>query len=93
MKKERYSAKQLCAMYRNKYIAVNHISKNKDNLIIGAEIVKVYDTLDDCKQNIAEIKFLKAIHKDDYDIIYGDYRDYVTKRTSVDLDAFIPLVY
>lgn len=61
MKKERYSAKQLCAMYRNKYIA--------------------------------EIKFLKAIHKDDYDIIYGDYADYVAKRTSVDIDAFIPLVY
>jgi len=85
MKKERYSAKQLCAMYPNQYIAVNHIQRNDDNLIVGAEIIKVYGTLDDCKQNITEIKFFKGIHKEDYDIIYGDYEEYVSNRKSIDI--------
>ena len=79
-------------MYPNKYIAVNHISKNKDNLIVSAEIIKVYDSLEDCKRNASEIKFFKAIHKEDYDIIYGNYRDYVMNRTSDFMDSFMPLV-
>ena len=34
----------------------------------------------------------KAIHKEDYDIIYGNYRDYVMNRTSDFMDSFMPLV-
>lgn len=45
MSKGRFSAEQLCEMYPEKYIAVNHIRKNDENIIIGAEVLKVYDTM------------------------------------------------
>ena len=32
-------------MYPEKYIAVSHIRKNDENIIIGAEVLKVYDTM------------------------------------------------
>lgn len=88
MKKEKYSAKQLCAMYPEKYIAVNHLSINDENIITSAEILKVYDTLEDCKKNISEIKFFLNINKNDFDIIYGDYKDYYSKRKTKTIDAF-----
>ena len=80
MKKDRYSAQQLCAMHPNKYIAVTHMRKNTENLIISAEILKVYDDLADCKKRIDEIKFFKSLYKDDFDIIYGDFEEYKLNR-------------
>lgn len=91
MKKEKYSAKQLCAMYPEKYIAVNHLIKNDENIITNAEILKVYDTLEDCKESINEIKFFLNINKNDFDIIYGDYNDYYSKRKNTELNAFATL--
>ena len=80
MGKIRYSAEQLCQMYPHKYIAVNHICKDDCEIIVGAEILKVYDTLEQCKKSIDEIKFFMKIYKDDFDIIYGDYEDYSKNR-------------
>lgn len=50
-----------------------------DNIIQTAAILKVYPTLQDAYQNIREIKtFIKRY--DDFDIVYGDYDDYVSTR-------------
>lgn len=78
----RYSAEQLCEMHPEKYIAVNHICKDKHNVIVGAEVLKVYETLEDCKSHTDEIKFYMKLYKDDFDIIYGDYADYLETRTT-----------
>ena len=83
MSKGRFSAEQLCEMYPEKYIAVNHIRKNDENIIIGAEVLKVYDTLEDCKKNVGEVKFFMKLYKEDFDIIYGDYEDYVHIRKEI----------
>ena len=80
MGKVRYSAEQLCQMYPHKYIAVNHICKDDCEIIVGAEILKVYETLDQCKKSIDEIKFFMKVYKGDFDIIYGDYEDYFENR-------------
>lgn len=88
MRKNRYSAQQLCERYPGKYIAVNHITKNEDNIIVSAEVLKVYDTLDDCKQNSNEIQFFMKLYKEDFDIVYGDYEDYAFTRKPFVIDAF-----
>ena len=80
MSKGRFSAEQLCEMSPEKYVVVNHIRKNDENIIISAEVLKVYDTLVDCKKNVSEIKFFMKLYKEDFDIIYGDYEDYVKTR-------------
>lgn len=86
--KEKYSAKQLCFMYPEKYICVSNIRKGQDNIIVSASVLKVYDTLEECKSNIDEIRFLKSIYKDDFDIIYGDYEDYrKTRKVNSDFDV------
>lgn len=77
----RYSAEQLCEMYPEKYIAVNHICKDKHNVIVGAEVLKVYETLEDCKSHTDEIKFYMKLYKDDFDILFGDFYDYLKTRT------------
>ena len=89
--KAKYSAKQLCDMYPKKYIAINNIIKDKNNIITNAKILKIYDTLDDCKNHIDEIKFLQKINKNDFDIIYGDYEDYLNTRKLIKIDAFSSL--
>jgi len=88
MQKKRYSAQQLCEQYPGKYIAVNHITKNEDNIIVSAEVLKVYDTLDDCKQSSNEIQFFMKLYQEDLDIIYGDYEDYVFTRKTLVINAF-----
>lgn len=82
MSKRRYSAEQLCQMYPEKYVAINHICKDEHNVIVGAEVLKVYDTLEDCKSHTDEIKFYMKLYKDDFDVIYGDFKDYVETRTN-----------
>lgn len=85
----KYTANQLCSMYPNKYICVSNLIKNEENIIMSAKVLKVYDTLDDCKSHIDEIKFFKGIYKDDFDIIYGDFDDYVKNRAVIKpIDAF-----
>lgn len=74
-------------MYPNKYICVTHITKNISNIIIKANVLKVYDSLEDCKKHLEEIKFFKKLYKSDFDIIYGDYEDYEKNRKFV-IDAF-----
>ena len=88
MRKEIYPAQQLCEQYPGKYIAVNHISKNEENIIVSAEVLKVYDTLDACKRNVNEIQFFIKLYKENFDIIYGDYEDYVNTRKKIVFDAF-----
>ncbi len=83
-----YSAKELCSIYSDKYICVTHLKKNERNIIVSAKVLKVYATLEDCKKNIDEIKFFKSIYKDDFDVIYGDYEDYVAHRSVYEIDAF-----
>ena len=87
MSKMRYSAEQLCHMYPNKYIAVNHICKDDNNVITGAEILKVYEDLEQCKKFADEIKFFMKVYKTDFDIIYGDFADYLRNRKVI--DAFV----
>jgi hypothetical protein len=70
-------------MYPNKYIAVNHLSKDKHGVIVGADVIKVYDSLEECKKSINEINFLLKIYKNDFDIIYGDFTDYVVHYSQV----------
>lgn len=82
MSKIKYSAEQLCHMYPEKYIAVNHLCKNEHNLTVSCEVLKVYNTMEDCKQHINEIKFYMKLYKDDFEIIYGDYADYVETRSN-----------
>ena len=80
MHRKKCSAKQLCKKYPGKHIAVNHLCKNKENIIVSAEVLKVYDTLDDCKNNVRELRFFLTLYKDDFDVIYGDYDDYINMR-------------
>lgn len=81
MSKRRYSVEQLCQMYPEKYIAVKHICKNENNIIVSAEVLKVYDTLEDCKSRVNELQFYMKLYKDDFDVIYGDFKDYIETRT------------
>lgn len=81
MVKVRCSAEQLCQMHPEKYIAINHICKDKHNVIVGAEVLKVYETLEDCKSHTDEIKFYMKLYKDDFDILYGDFYNYLETRT------------
>lgn len=76
----RYSAEQLCQMHPNMYIAVNHLCKNEQNLIVSAEVLKVYGTLEDCKSHVNELKFYMQLYKDDFDVLYGDFADYLNTR-------------
>ena len=96
MSKMRYSAEQLCHMYPKKYIAVNHICKDDNNVIIGAEILKVYEDMEQCKKFADEIKFFMKVYKTDFDIIYGDFADYLLNRAKckvieIPLDDYITI--
>lgn len=65
--------------FKNRYICVINCIKDSDNLVTSADVIRVYDTLDIAKDNASEIrKFMKKY--DDFDILYGDYEDYVKTR-------------
>lgn len=56
--------------------------KGIDNLIETATVLKVYPTLLDAYDNLSEIKAYKKRYSD-FDIVYGDYEDYVSTRRKV----------
>lgn len=75
-----YSAEELCELYPEKYIAVKVIEKDSVSLdILKCQLLKVYNTLDDCKQSANELRFFQKLYKEKFDVIYGNYDDY--KRT------------
>lgn len=82
MSKNRFSAEQLCDMFPNKYIAVRCCEKNTYNLITSCEVLKIYNTLDELKSNIKEIKFFMDLYKEDFDVIFGNFKDYAETRSN-----------
>ena len=65
--------------FKQKYICVKNCKKDTNNLILSADIVKVYDTLELAKDNASEIRrFMKKYS--DFDIVYGDLEDYIATR-------------
>ena len=55
---------QIVKNFKNKYICVQNCKKDENNLIVSADIIKVYDTLEAAKDNASEIrKFMKRYHK------------------------------
>ncbi len=71
--------REIIDKYPEQYIAVAHVKKGIDNIIQTATVLKVYPTLQNAYQNVKEIKtFIKRY--DDFDIVYGDYDDYVSTR-------------
>ena len=87
MSKNRFSSKEICDKYPKMYIAVHVIEKDYiNNLISCAEVLKVYQSLEDCKKNIKEIKYFMDLYKEEFDIIFGDYKDY--QETRLVINAF-----
>lgn len=71
--------REMIDKYPKQYIAVAHVQKGVDNLIQTATILTVYPTLQTAYQSLKEIKtFMKRYS--DFDIVYGDYEDYVSTR-------------
>lgn len=71
--------KEMINKYPEHYIAVAHLKKGVDNLIQTATVLKVYPTLREAYSNIKEIKLFMNRYAD-FDIVYGDYDDYVSTR-------------
>lgn len=71
--------KEIIGKYPGQYIAVAYVKKGLDNLIQTATVLKVYATLQEAYDNIREIRLLKSRYSD-FDIVYGDYEDYVSVR-------------
>ena len=82
MSKQRFSAKQLCDMFPNKYIAVRCYEKDAYNLIISCEVLKVYNSLDEVKSNVKEIKSFMDLYQKDFDVIFGKFTDYAEVRSN-----------
>ena len=74
--------REMIDKYPQQYIAVAHTKKGIDNLIETATVLKVYPTLLDAYDNLSEIKEYKKRYSD-FDIVYGDYEDYVSTRRKV----------
>lgn len=71
--------REMIVKYPEQYIAVAHVQKGIDNLIQTATVLTVYPTLQDAYKNLKQIKdYMKRYS--DFDIIYGDYEDYVSTR-------------
>lgn len=71
--------KEMILRYPEQYIAVAHVQKGIDNLIQTATVLTVYPTLQDAYKNLKQIKkYMKRYS--DFDIVYGDYEDYVSTR-------------
>lgn len=71
--------KEMINKYPEQYIAVAHVKKGVDNLIQTATVLKVYPSLRDAYTNMKEIKLFMKRYAD-FDIVYGDYDDYVFTR-------------
>lgn len=71
--------REITAKYPDQYIALVYTKKGIDNLIEEATVLKVYPTLESAYDNQNEIKAYKKRYSN-FDIVYGDYNDYVTTR-------------
>ena len=71
--------KEIVNGFPRKYICVKNTILDKDNLIVTAEIIRVFDTLEIAKDNATEIRNMMKRYTD-FDIVYGDYDDYVNTR-------------
>ncbi len=78
--------REMIDRYPEQYIAVAHVKKGIDNLIQTATVLKVYPTLQNAYENVKEIKQFMSRYTD-FDIVYGDYSDYVSTRRKL---VFIP---
>lgn len=74
--------KEMINKYPKQYIAVAYVKKGVDNLIQTATVIKVYPTLRHAYESIAEIKSFMSRYND-FDIVYGDYNDYVSTRRKI----------
>ena len=72
--------REMIDKYPQQYIAVAYTKKGIDNLIETATVLKVYPTLLDAYDNLSDIKAYKKRYSD-FDIVYGDYEDYVSTKT------------
>lgn len=70
---------ELIKKYPQQYIAVAHTQKTLDNIIQEATLIKVYPTLEDAKNSKEQIQAYMKRYSD-FDIVYGDYEDYVATR-------------
>ena len=71
--------KEITEGFPEKYVCVKNTHLDADNLIITAEIIRVFDTLEIAKDNATEIRNMMKRYTD-FDIVYGDYDDYVNTR-------------
>lgn len=71
--------REIIKKYPLQYIAVANTQKGIDNLIQTASILHVYPTLEEAYHNVKQIKDFMTRYSD-FDIIYGDYEDYVSTR-------------
>ena len=71
--------KEITEGFPNKYVCVKNIKLDADNLIITADIIRVFDTLEIAKDHATEIRNMMKRYID-FDIVYGDYDDYVNTR-------------
>ena len=77
--------------FPKKYVCVKDTVLDENNLIVTAEIIRVFDTLEIAKDNASEIRKLMKKYKD-FDIVYGDYEDYVNTRRGRKIQNRVTLV-
>ncbi|MBR4026323.1 MAG: hypothetical protein IKJ01_02025 [Lachnospiraceae bacterium] len=74
--------------FAGKYVCVKDCIKDENNLIVSANVLKVYDSLEIAKDNASEIrKFMKKYG--DFDIIYGNMEDYVRTRKNKNINHIV----
>lgn len=76
--------KEMITKYPKQYIAVAYVHKGIDNLIQTATVITVYPTLQDAYRNQEQIKAYMKRYSD-FDIVYGDYEDYVSTRCKLNI--------
>ena len=71
---------EIIHFFPKKYICVHNTKLSQTNIITEADVLCVYDSLRIAAENKNMIKrYIKQYP--DFDIIYGDYNDYVSKRS------------
>ena len=76
---------EIITRFPNQYIALVYTKKGIDNLIEEATVIKVYPTLESAYNSQSEIKAYKRRYSN-FDIVYGDYNDYVNTRRKLAKD-------
>jgi hypothetical protein len=75
------SVEAICNKYKDKYICIKGTERfHNGSAFKKGIIIAVYNTLDDCSRHLEEIKYFKTIYKSSFDVVYGDYSDYVFTR-------------